>query len=114
GNFDLNVASLGLSPGDFVTVAANYSADPPASHRGRTQTSNFANPVTVLAPIVITSIARTGTTLTITWTGGAPPYTLQKKNSLTGSWNNVATGILGNSTTDMIAGTQGYYRIADP
>jgi len=31
-----------------VTITANYSADPPSTHRGRTQTSNFSAPATLL------------------------------------------------------------------
>ncbi len=47
GTFDVSVAGFDLGPG-FVTVTANYSADRPGTHRGRTHTGNFANPVVVL------------------------------------------------------------------
>ncbi len=45
GFFDLNLSSYNLGSA-FVTVAANYSADPPGTHNGRVQTSEFAVPVT--------------------------------------------------------------------
>jgi len=111
GSFSLDVSALGLAPTDFVTVSANYSADVPGTHRGRTHTSNFANPVNVLAPITITSIVNNAGTLTIQWTGGAAPYTLQKRSPITGAWGNVTTGIAGTSTTDTVTGTEAYYRI---
>ncbi len=47
GSFDLDLSGLDLGAG-MVTVTANYSADPPRTHRGRTHTSNFANPIPVL------------------------------------------------------------------
>jgi len=112
GNFDLDITSLGLSPGAFVTAAANYSADPPGTARGRAHTSNFPNPVTLLAPIVITSATKTGNTVTLNWTGGAAPYTLQKRSPITGAWGNVATGIGGTSASDTSAtGSEAYYRV---
>ena len=111
GRFNFNIASLGLSSGVQVTAAANYSADPPGTHRGRVHTSNFANPVTLLAPLVITSISKSGSTITINWAGGTPPYTLQKKSPITGSWGDLQTGISGTSATDTISGTQAYYRV---
>jgi len=113
GNFDLDITSMGLSPGAFVTATASYSADPPGTARGRAHTSNFADPVTLLAPIVITSIVNNNGTLTIQWTGGAPLYTLQKKSPIAGAWNNVTTGISGTSTTDPLSGSQSYYRIVN-
>jgi hypothetical protein len=46
GSFSVDLHGLDLGPG-WVTVTANYSADPPGTHRGRTHTSNFSNPTTV-------------------------------------------------------------------
>jgi hypothetical protein len=111
GRFNLNIASLGLPSGAQVTATANYSADPLGTHRGRVHTSNFANPVTLLAPLVITSISKSGSTITISWTGGTPPYTIQKKSPVTGAWSDFQTGISGTSTTDTLSGTQAFYRV---
>jgi len=44
GQFNLDLSGLDLGPGS-VTVTANYSADPPGTHNGRTHTSNFSNPI---------------------------------------------------------------------
>jgi len=46
GNFNIDISGLDLGLG-WVTVAANYSADPSGTHNGRTQTSNFSDPITV-------------------------------------------------------------------
>ncbi|HEY5912623.1 MAG TPA: hypothetical protein VJA21_18635 [Verrucomicrobiae bacterium] len=47
GSFDVDVTGKDLGPG-FVTVAANYSADRVGTHRGRTFTGNFANPIAII------------------------------------------------------------------
>jgi len=44
GAFSLNLSGLDLGPGRVV-VTANYSADRAGTHKGRTHTSNFSNPV---------------------------------------------------------------------
>ena len=111
GSFNLNSASLGLASGTDITVTANYSADPPGTHNGQTHTSNFSNPTTLRVPLKILSLSRSVSTITISWSGGTAPYTLQKKSLITDTWNNVTTGIAGTSTTDTIAGTQSYYRV---
>jgi hypothetical protein len=111
GGFNFNSASLGLSPGTQITVTANYSQDPPGTTRSRTHTSNFSNPTALRPPLTIVSINRSGATLTINWTGGSAPYTLQKRSPITGVWGNVATGITGTSTTDTISGLESYYRV---
>ena len=51
GSFNFNAAALNLAPGTRITITANYSADHPGTLRGRTQTSNFSNPATLLAPL---------------------------------------------------------------
>jgi hypothetical protein len=63
------------------------------------------------APITLTSVSHTGTTTTINWTGGTPPYSLQRKNPLTGSWSIVKTGITGTTTTYIDSVTQAYYQV---
>ena len=111
GQFNFNAASLGLAAGTQITVTANYSQDPAGTTRGRTHTSNFSNPATLRSPLRITSITRSGSTVTISWTGGSAPYTLQKATSITGPWSNFATGLPGPSTTDTTSGTQAFYRV---
>jgi len=47
GKFRFNISGLNLGAGP-VTVTANYSADPPGTHNGRTHSSNFSNPMTII------------------------------------------------------------------
>jgi hypothetical protein len=110
GSFNFNLASLGLTPGGAVTATANYSQDPPGTHRATTRTSNFSMPI-ALWPVKIGSVSKSGTALTISWTGGVPPYSLQRKSTITGAWSTVQTGIAAMSTTDTITGTQAYYQV---
>jgi hypothetical protein len=111
GSFAFNTTALGLTPGTEITVAANYSADLIGTRNGRTHTSNFSTPVTLRAPVKIATVAASGATLTIAWTGGAAPYTLQRQTRIGGAWTNVATGITGTTATDTISSTEAYYRV---
>jgi hypothetical protein len=110
-SFNFNIASLGIPVGTQITITANYSADPAGTRHGRTHTSNFSNPLALPEGLKVASVTRSGNILTFTWTGGNAPYTLQKKTTINGAWSDVATGITGNSTTDTITGSEGYYRI---
>jgi hypothetical protein len=112
GSFNFNSAGLGIPAGTMITVTANYSADAPWALHGRTHTSNFSNPVTLIAPIKITSIARTGANVIITWSGGTGPFNLQRRSTISGTWSNAVTGIIGQSATNAISGAQGYYRVS--
>lgn len=112
GRFNFNASALGLTAGMQLTVTANYSQDPPGTTHGRTHTSNFSNPVTVRSPLRIASISRSGTTVSLSWTGGSAPYTVQKASAVTGPWNTLASGLSGTSTTDTGAsGGQAFYRV---
>jgi hypothetical protein len=111
GSFNLNAAALGLAPGTQITVTANYSADPLGTHNGRTQTSNFSDPVILQQPFMITSVTRSGSNVTITWAGGKAPFTLQKRSAIIGTWGNVQTGINTSSAIDSDSSGQAYYRV---
>jgi hypothetical protein len=113
GAFNLNIASLGLSAGTDITVTANYSADPGGTSRARVHTSNFANPVKLTqgaTPVTITSVTASGNTLTINWSGGTAPYSLQRKSPVTGAWEIIQPSINSTSTTDTIT-TNAFYRV---
>jgi hypothetical protein len=81
GQFDFDISSLNIPVSALVTVAANYSADPPGTHNGRTHTSNFAMPITLLpAPrIGFTKIANT---LKISWPTNSGLLTIQSATKL--------------------------------
>ncbi len=112
GEFDFDASALGLAPGTQVTIAANYSMDPAGTHNGRVQTSNFSNPATLRVPVIITAVSFQNGVLTIKWTGGTGPFTLQRKSPLTGAWSNVQTSLTGGSTTYTDTATDAFYRIA--
>src|SRR5207247_1078639 len=59
GSFDFDIGSLHLPTGTKLTVIANYSADPPGTHNGRTHSSNFSKPLNLGVPqfVTVTSTA---------------------------------------------------------
>ena len=111
GSFNFNAAALVVAPGTQITVTANYSADPLGTHNGRTQTSNFSDPVILQPPFMITSVTRSGSNVTITWTGGNAPFSLQRRDTIKGTWISVQTGIVSSSTTYSDSGDQAYYQV---
>jgi hypothetical protein len=76
GQFALDIGSLGVNTTSLVTVAANYSADPPGTRNGRTQTSQFANPVT-LQPAPRMGITQSGGNLLVTWATNLGTFSIQ-------------------------------------
>ena len=66
GQFDLDISALNIPVSKLVTIAANYSADPPGTHNGRTQTSDFAIPVNLL-PAPRLNIAKMDGNIIISW-----------------------------------------------
>lgn len=56
-------------------------------------------------------IARTGASVNFAWTGGTPPFVLQRTDTLLpGSWNNVATTSL-QTASALITNASGYFRV---
>ena len=111
GSFNFNAKALGLAPGTQVTISANYSMDKLGTHNGRTLTSDFSNPKTLRAPIKIVSVTTSGSNVTITWTGGSAPYSLQRRSPLTGVWSTVQSGIGTTTTTYSDPGGPAYYQV---
>lgn len=59
------------------------------------------------------SIARDGNTLNFSWTGGNPPYQLQKTASLTNpEWTDVGPAGAATTATDTLSGDAAFYRVA--
>jgi hypothetical protein len=64
-------------------------------------------------PPRIDSTTRSGSELTLTWSGGTPPYQVQTRSNLTtGTWSNVGGTTTQTTATVPIAGTAGYFRVA--
>jgi hypothetical protein len=84
------VGSMGMHMADIVFVPAPSASGPQ-----------------------LQSITRSGTTLTLAWTGGTPPYQVQKRASLsTGAWANDPTAVItATSATVTLTGGVGFYRV---
>ncbi len=59
----------------------------------------------------ISSVSRNGSQLTLQWSGGTAPYTVQRKTTLDGAWTEFATGLTGTSTTINLEGGTGFFRV---
>jgi hypothetical protein len=79
--FEFDIGSFNIPVSELVTVAANYSADPPGTHNGRTHTSDFAMPIHLL-PAPRMNIARMGNNVLITWPTNSGPLTIQSTTNL--------------------------------
>jgi hypothetical protein len=89
GSFDLNLAGRDLGSGS-LTVTANYSADPPGTHHGNVQTSNFANPIKLEAPPLV-QILRSGANVQLSWPTNSGMFSIQGTTSLsTPSWTDLS------------------------
>ena len=61
--------------------------------------------------LTLGSATVSGGNITIRWSGGVPPYTVQRKNAITdGSWTDVLT-TSGNSATLPTTNTAGFFRV---
>lgn len=66
-------------------------------------------------PTRIQSITPSGNDITLTWTGGSPPYQVQARSSLTsGNWANVgaSTSQLTTTIVNGVSGSARYFRVA--
>jgi len=64
-------------------------------------------------PLKMRSIMRNGNNITITWSGGNPPYQLQTRSDLsTGTWSDVGAPTTALSVTVPIGVSEGYFRVS--
>jgi hypothetical protein len=66
---------------------------------------------TLFPPLEITSASCVGDQLTLTWSGGQGPYTVEMQTALWNGWTNALTGILGTNATLTISGDAGFFRV---
>lgn len=119
GAFEFNISALGLAAGTRLTAAASYSASPAGTRNAVAITSNFALPVAAQAgsgggqaTITGVTLNAAGTELTITWSGGTPPYQLQRRSSLnTGSWANEGAADATTSRTVPVTADPGFFQV---
>jgi len=81
GRFDFDISSLSIPVSELVTVTANYSADPPGMHNGRTHTSNFAMPIKLL-PAPRIRIANASGNINVWWPTNSGVLTFQITSTL--------------------------------
>jgi hypothetical protein len=81
GQFDFDITSFNIPVSELVTISANYSADPPGTHNGRTHTSDFAMPIRLL-PAPRMTIVRLGDNVLISWPTNSGPLTIQSTANL--------------------------------
>jgi hypothetical protein len=65
--------------------------------------------VVTVTPVVTLSVARSGTNLVLTWSGGSAPYVLESSANL-GTWTPILTNN-GQSTTLPVASTNLLFRV---
>jgi hypothetical protein len=81
GQFEFDVSSFNIPVTALVTVAANYSADPPGTHNGRVQTSDFAMPITLL-PAARLGITKAENNIVIWWPTNSGLMTIQSTTNI--------------------------------
>jgi hypothetical protein len=81
GHFDFDISSMNIPISELVTVTANYSADPPGTHNGRTHTSDFAMPIHLL-PAPRINITTMENNVLISWPTNSGSLTIQSATSL--------------------------------
>jgi hypothetical protein len=75
-----------------------------------TNYSNAIKSYRVLAPI-ITSIVKSGSNVVITWAYGTPPFQVQFKNNLNGTWSNFGSPTSSRTATVPILPGAGFIRV---
>lgn len=91
GEFEFNLSAFNVPGGAELVVVVSYQKDQNSSNPGTAIVSPVSNAVStgVSVPISPIAVSIEGSNLRLTWTGGAPPYQVQRRTSLTaGSWVN--------------------------
>jgi hypothetical protein len=111
---------LAAAPGYTSTGQARFASreatalegDPPGEEAGKFAPHLSFKTGGTAPPLRISSIARNGNQLTLQWSGGAGPFTVQRRPDLgAGAWTNVATGVNGTSATINLEGATGFLRV---
>ena len=116
GAFEFDVSSLGIQANTLLTVASTYSMSPAGTHNGVGITTLFSVPVpagpAASGPAINTvTLSPDGATVTITWTGGAPPYQLQRRTQLNGTWVNEGPSDAAMTRTVPVTGVEGFFQV---
>jgi hypothetical protein len=115
GSFDVSVSGWNIPTNTAVTVVANYT-----STNAVLLSSPFSAPVVLAAgttgDITMGTVTVSGSDLVLTWSGGTPPYQVQRRADLNPAttWQNEGSPTGTNSATVPITGDQGYFRVTKP
>lgn len=89
GQFSFDISSLNIPISALVTVSANYLADPPGTHNGRTHTSDFAMPITLL-PAPRINLTKVDENVMISWPTNSGLLSIQSATMLApANWMNL-------------------------
>jgi hypothetical protein len=67
--------------------------------------------VITVSPVILLTIARAGTNVNLTWTGGSPPFVVERANATTGAlWSGVLTTSVQSANLRM-SGSAGFFRV---
>jgi hypothetical protein len=114
--FKFDLTGVDLKGAKRLTAVASYSDLPAGTHNALAISSPFAAPI----DLVLTSTSLTvgppvlsGQNLTLTWSGGTPPYQVQSRSNLSvgSSWSNLGSTTSQTTVTVPMGGTQGYFRV---
>jgi hypothetical protein len=71
------------------------------------------NVTTPISTLRITDVTVAGSTVTVSWEGGQPPYQLQRRNNVTGgNWEDVGSPTSSTEATDTLGDGMVFYRVA--
>jgi hypothetical protein len=86
--------------------------------RGANQAGAIVDDIVLSVPtststLRITDVAVSGSTVTVSWEGGQPPYQLQRRNNVTGgNWEDVGSPTGSTQSTDTLGDGTMFYRVA--
>ena len=120
GAFEFDLAGVDFEGASNLTVTVTYSRSTPGTHNAAGITSPFAEPVEIslppgggpAQPIHIMTISAANNLVQIAWTGGAAPFTVQRKTSFANDWENAATTAASRKANLPVDSAAGFFRIA--
>ncbi len=109
-SFDISALDIQTNELPMLAVTANYFIKEAGQEDNQPYTSFLS--IRPASDLKITGQSLIGSTLTINWDGGTPPYQLQKRDAVNrGAWINVGEATSTSSATDTIGTGPAFYRI---
>lgn len=128
GEFEFDLTAFNITGGQQICVAALYRKEgltaagglngaPAPITFGTALTGPVSNAVSTGASTVLGPVTAVldGANLRLTWSGGAPPYQVQRRDSLSsGAWANEGAPVQTTTTTVPVTGNTGFFRVTTP